>query len=482
MSEILSITVFGLAAFLAVIVAVLFIALVLHWGHKREQGLIPYIFYPTFLIFALTTLLSGRNLDLPTEIIDSLITTKHPLTVWAGRANSLFILFAACERIARRFLYFGYKPDAPILLIATLWVYFLTNIASSAILGEHASFSHEYLYSVVAGSASLLCSEQEGDTAVRAARNTLFIFIILSAVTLVFRPEMVISTNYKGLIPGFNLRYYGLNSHANGFGPLIVVFLICLWNRRYSVRWINLLGWTIGCVSLVLTQSKTSWFAVAVCALCIGYFSYGDFLRQRIFDFRRHQFMAAVLPLIMLLTGALGFVVMFTDFGEAINSFFATREGGDLLSLSGRDEIWAAAVQEWRNNPLFGYGLTIWNEHYRAQIGIPSALSAHSQFHQSLSSAGIVGVVGLAIYATTLFRFALKTAKSSGGLTMALFMILFVRSISEVPLTMESLGPEVVPHLLILMVIASHLAQRSVENFGAKTLFNYGFSLPRGLV
>ena len=480
MNEVLSTTLLGLAAIVATIGIVLFIALVLHWGHKREQGLIPYIFYPTFLIIALTVLLSGRNLYLSNEFIEPFMG-KHPVLVWVGRANSLFMLFAACERIARRFLYSGYKPDTPIFLIAALWVYFLSNVVSSAFLSAHPSFTHEYIYAVVAGTASLLCSEQEGDTAVRSVRNALFIFIILSGVTLAFRPEMVISPNYQGLIPGFNIRYFGLSSHANSFGPLIVVFLICLWNKRYSSRWLNLVGWIIGSVSLVLTQSKTSWIAIVVCAFCIGYFRYGSFLKQRLFDFKHPQFTSFVLILMMLSIGSLGFVVMLTDFGEAFNSFFATKEGGDILSLTGRDEIWEVAIREWHNNPVFGYGLTIWDERYRARIGIPAAFHAHSQFYQSLSSAGIVGVVGLVVYAMALCRFALKTAKSSGGLSISLFMILFVRSISESPLSIESFGSEMVTHLLLLMVVAAHLAPRRVESLGAKTSSDFRLGSSRGL-
>lgn len=468
----------GLAALLAAVAVVLIIGFVLHWGHKREQGLMPYVFYPTLFIIALTTLLSGRDLYV-SEFVDSYMI-KPPLLVWATRANSLFMLFAACERIARRFLYSGYKPDAPILLMAGFWAYYLTNIASSALLGSHSSFSHEYFYSFAAGSAALLCPAQEGLTAVRAVRNALFIFILLSAAMIVIRPESVISPYEGGLIHGLTIRYFGLAPHANVFGPLIVVFLICLWSSPYSSRWINLLAWIIGWVSLTLTQSKTSWIGMAICASCIGYFRYGDFIKQRIFDFRRPQVAATLLIMAMLSTLAIGIVVMFTESGDSVSSFFMTREGDKLLSLTGRDEIWKAAVREWRHNPVFGYGLTLWDEHYRAQIGI-LAYHSHSQFYQSLASSGIVGVVGLLIYAMTLFLISLKTASSSGGLSMALFMILFIRSITEVPLAIETLGPEIMPHLILQMVLAAHLAPQNVVNLALQTPAAYKFVSPRGV-
>jgi exopolysaccharide production protein ExoQ len=480
MNEVLSIIAFGLAAFLAAIMLVLCIALILHWGHKREKGLMPYIFYPIFTILALDILLSGRNLWLQTELLEIEIP-KHPLVVWAGRASSLFILFAACERIARRLLYSGYKPDAPILLIVIFSGFFLTSTISSAFLSAHPSFSHEYFYTFVAGCASLLCCQLEADTIVRSARNTLFIFLVISAATAMLRPEMVLST-YKGLIPGLDFRYAGLNTHANTFGPIAAVFLLCLWSTPFFTRWANFFGWTLGIVSLVLTQSKTSWIAFLLSAFCICYVRYADFLVKWLFDFRRPNAPAVFLLMLILAASILGFYFIFGKGGESILSFFTTDEGSKLLSLTGRDQIWEVAVQEWRNNPLFGYGLTIWDEDHRAKIGIPSAVSAHSQFYQTLSSAGIVGVAGLVIYVITLFRFSLITSKASRGLSIALFMVIFLRSASETPLIMESLGPEVIPHLLLLMVIASNFATRSIKSSLHAIPQSYqSFIAPRGL-
>ncbi len=464
MSEILPAIALAMTTLVTTIGIVLLIILALHWGHKREHGLMPYIFYPTFLIIALTTLTSGRNLYLPGEFVDPFMT-KHPLVLWLGRANSVFVLLAACERIAQRFLYSGYKPNVPVLLLMALWLYFFTNIVSSAFLGAHSSLSHEYLYSIIAGTGALLLVQGEADTAVRAVRNTLFIFIIASALILLWRPEMVITLNYQSLIPGFNVRYYGLSSHPNSFGPLSIVFLMCLWNQPFANRWLYFFSWTIGITGLVLTQSKTSWAAFAICACCMSYFHYRGFFRQHLFDFKRPQFAIALLAIAMLSTAGIGFIVMFSGLSDTIYTFFTTSEGEKLLSLSGRDQIWAAAIREWQRHPLFGYGLNIWDEYHRAQIGIPSALHAHSQFHQSLSSAGIVGVIGLLLYVFTLLHFTLKIALPSLGLSIGLFIIIMAGSLSEIPLTMNSLGPDVVPHLLLLMLMASHLApQRSTQS------------------
>jgi O-antigen ligase len=155
---------------------------------------------------------------------------------------------------------------------------------------------------------------------------------------------------------------------------------------------------------------------------------------------------------VMMTTVTILGIVLFGDIGNQINMYFSSGAGADMMTMTGRDKIWAVALNEWHNNPMFGYGLTIWNEAYQAKIGIPGAVSAHNQFFQTLSSAGIIGVSGLFVYVTTLFWFSLKTAKSSQGLTIALFGVLIFRSISESAFTINSIE---FTHILLLMIIGA---------------------------
>ena len=53
----------SLAALLAAVVAVLCVSAVLHCGYRRENGLMPYIFYQVVAVIILTALLSGRDLS-----------------------------------------------------------------------------------------------------------------------------------------------------------------------------------------------------------------------------------------------------------------------------------------------------------------------------------------------------------------------------------------------------------------------------------
>ena len=465
MPEFLSGLLVGTAAIVTALVLVAGFSAILHWGHDREHGLVPYIFYPAVLVVSLGVLFSGRNLDIPSDI-GWVTMAKHPVLVWAGRAASVFITFAAAERILRRWFHFGPRPPVPTPLILALFVYFFTNVGTSALLSAHPSVSHEYLYMLLAGYAALLVTRQEGDMAIASARNAILAFLVLSALCLLWRPELELIRGYKGLIPWLDVRYTGLAIHPNGLGPIVVVFLLCVWARPYRARWINVAAWIIGGASLLLSQSKTNWVALLVCALCMAYFRNRERLVHRFFDFRKPGAPVGTLVTAMVATAALGMLLIFGGMEERLAGFLHSGTGTDLMSFMGRRQIWEAAVDEWANNPVFGYGLTIWDEAHRARIGIPEAFQAHSQFFQSISSSGSLGAAGLAAYVAVLFWYTLKTTAATGGLSLALFLLIVIGAISEVPLEMTGFGMEQLLHLLTLMVIASRCAP---ENSPAAT-------------
>ena len=454
-----------LAAFLAAVTTIFCLIGLIH-VFRRKEGFLPYIFYISTFGNILLGITSGRNLSaLDDDIGDINLTASPSYVIWIGRLISTLILFAACQRIVSRLMHYGSKANTPTLLIVTLLLFFFTNVFTAAFFSAHPSFEHDYVYLVLTGAASLLFVQGEEEISIRTLRNALFIFLMISAGFIPWNPGLVMDNNYLGgVIPGLTYRYVGLASHSNSLGLITTLFMLCLWNKPFAGRWINVLGWTIGYSSLLLAQSKTSWIGFIMCMSCIGYFKYGDFLKQRLFDFNNPMLPAIFILMTMITAGTLSGVVMFSDIGSKIDSFFSTRTGADLMTMTGRTQIWAIALNEWRNSPIFGYGLTIWDEAHRAKIGMPMAVTAHSQFYQTLASAGIMGVAGLLIYVATLFRFTLKTAKSSEGLTLAIFLMLFFRSISEVSLAISGhWDADVTIHLLLLMIIGAQFKSDSVK-------------------
>jgi O-antigen ligase len=328
-----------------------------------------------------------------------------------------------------------------------------------------------------------LFAEGEEGISIRAARNAFFVLLVISAGFIPFKPEVVVDNNYLGgIIPGFTYRYAGLTPQANHLGQITTLYLLCLWNQPFSKRWLNIFGWTIGYASLVFAQSKTSWISFFICMPCMGYFKYGAYLKQRLFDVKNPVLPMALILMTMGTAAIMLGMIMFSDVPNKVSLFFSTRAGADLMTMTGRIRIWDAAIHEWRSSPLFGYGLTIWDDAHRARIGIPVAFHAHNQFYQTLASAGVTGATGLIIYVITLIRFTLKTARSSQGLTLAILLMLFLQSISEVPLAISGhFSYDAITHLLLLMIIGGQFKPDRVKKSNKSLTVPQRLILSRGL-
>ncbi|MGK5076154.1 O-antigen ligase family protein [Janthinobacterium sp. ZB1P44] len=448
--------VLGLMVLLAAIFLVMGVAFSAHWGQKRELGLVQYIAYPIFFTYALSTLLSGRDLSGPDDMM-SLAVAKSSLLVWAGRFTSIFLIFACGERIVRRLLNTNPVKPLPGTLLFAFWVFFITNTLSPAFFGQYFYMSHEFLYPLLACQAALLAqTKAEVDAMTKVLRNALYAFLIASAMCLVWKHSLVVTTNYHGLIPGLKLRYAGLTSHANSLGSLCVLFMLCLWYQPLKNRWLIRFGWVIGIVSLVLTQSKTSWIAFGLSVMVLAWYSRRDEINARIQDFRRPHLPVLLVLMFMFCGTAMCVIFMFGGAGDKIARFFTSRDGSELMTFMGRDQIWQVAIEEWRKYPVFGYGLNIFDEAFRNSVGMPFAAHAHSQFFQSLSSAGSVGAAGFVFYACAIAYFVAKTVRASQGLSLALFILLVCKSISEVPLSMAGLGQDLPIHMLQLAVLVRY--------------------------
>ena len=155
---------------------------------------------------------------------------------------------------------------------------------------------------------------------------------------------------------------------------------------------------------------------------------------------------------IAAIAAALGLLVamIFFDPASMLERFLNTTAGKLTLNLSGRDRIWVVALDAWQESPVFGYGPTIWGPEFRQSIGMNFAFSAHNQFLQSLSSAGALGIFGLLIYLVTLLTYALRFAKSTGGLSLSLGVFLLLRSLTETPLVTETIfNGDFLIHILV---------------------------------
>ena len=460
MQQIITLVVFVTGAILAALAASLGMAGTLHLTSRREHGYLHWMFYAIVLMLALGSLLSGRNVTNTTLIsIEPVMEGSNILLKIAQPLVSLLLLTVAGERLISHWLQRGKGQWTPPVLLLAFIVFWLGSVAAPAVLGAHPFFSHDYVYPLIIGMAAVLSSGIERDLAFKAARTALLLFMAASVLLIAIQPGLVLDINYnQGLMPGVP-RLTGLAAHAVSLGILSQLGLLCLIAYPYPQAWLNRLAWVIGLSVLFLAQSKTTWISFVLCAVCIAGVRKGSALWRRVGDPVRPEVGIVALLAFMAAVLVMALVLMFGDLGGRLQHFFNTSEGAQLASMTGRDLIWAIAWQEWQLHPVFGYGPEIWETNFRLSIGMPNATHAHNQFMDTLSRSGTVGAVALVVYALVLLALSLRHARASRGMSLALFVALALRSLSEVPLSLFGYGPELLTQVLLLITLAASARQ-----------------------
>jgi O-antigen ligase len=448
------------AAILTALVVTLALAGAVQVTSRREHGYVHLIFYAMLLTVAVGSLLSGRDMSTSAQLAatGALPALRHPLLNLLYPLVSVLILVVCAERIVTHWVLRKASQAAPLMLLAFI-VFWLSTVASPALFGANPKLSHDYAYALVIGLAASTASALERDQSLRAVRDAVLIFMTLGFLMIPFKASQVMDLSYsQGWLPGLP-RLAGLAPHAVSLGLLAQLGLICLLARPYERRWLNRLAWTIGLLTLFMAQSKTAWLAFLLCTGVMLWVRYGPDWWRRMVNPMQPGPAQLVLTGILLAVLILAGVLMFGDVGPQLERFINTPEGVQLTSLTGRDRIWAIAWEEWERNPVFGHGPGIWDERFRTSIGMANATHAHNQFMDTLSRAGTVGAAGLTLYATVLLTMSLRFARATQGLSLGLFLALLLRSISEVPLLMFGYSPDLIIHVLLLMVLASATRQ-----------------------
>ena len=149
-------------------------------------------------------------------------------------------------------------------------------------------------------------------------------------------------------IPWIHDRFAGIGGQPNGMGAIAGIAVLMELDQflgRGAKKRLNILHLGLGAALLLLTQSKTSMIA---CALCVLYVLSRQ--QTRVFS-QAVQVMAAVSAALV------GCLVAWLSLGDWVAS---NRES--LSALSGRvqlwDYYWALALER----PWFGYGTSLWSD------------------------------------------------------------------------------------------------------------------------
>jgi O-antigen ligase len=427
---------------------------------ERTEGWFHWVLPLILLLGALDVLLSQRDLSrMFLQLAGVTEAARHPAMAWIQRGVSLVVLLISAERIAAHFASRDPLPSPS--LVWGFVVFWFGTIGLTAVLGAHRVISHEFLYTLVIGFAGMVVTTQEVGRIVDRARDALVVFMLASAVFAVVQPALVFDESYtQGLMPGVP-RLGGLASHPVAMGAFAQTALLLLWARPYKHRWINVPAWLLGLGVLFLAQSKTAWIGFTLGAIAMLAVRHGPSTWRKLSDPREGASFGIVACLVamVLAAGALS-LVLFVDLGGDVAGFLDTREGEQLMTLTGRDQIWAIAWQEWDAHKWFGWGLNLFDDDFRQSIGMPNATSAHNQFLDVLARSGTAGAVALVAYAIVLLVVSLRYARRTGGLSAAIFIAIALRAVSEVPLALSGYGTEFFDHLLLLVTVAAAASMR----------------------
>lgn len=458
-----------LAVLIGTLLGLLALAGVLHFTSKRSEGWLHLGFYGSLLGFSVMVLTSGRDISNGSDAgYAAQAVGLSGLATWVIRLVSFGFVLLAAERVASHVIRASSgtpMPPRPPLLLPCFVLFWVCSALLPTYFAAHPTpFKHETAYPLLIGIAFLLSSAAGAQNALKAARNGLTWMNIAGLITAVIKPGLVMDFNYViGFIPGLP-RFTGLTQHAVTYGLAMQFGLFCLWAQPYSKRWVNIAAWGLFIFSLALTQSKTAWVSTLVCVLMVGATNYRAVLTKALLDPKRRFLGAALIACGLVGLTGLVLTLLFADVGGAAARFLASDEGASLTSLTGRDQIWTIALQEWTRYPIFGYGFSLFDENYRSMIGLSAATHSHNQVIDVLAKAGLVGAVPLLAYMAVLLFWSLRYAKATGGLSVLLCTVLYMRAISEIPFVMSGYGIDFLAHALLLALISgAHQQQAAMK-------------------
>jgi len=455
----------GIAAFVAALLFVLGLAVALHVTAHRGQGFISYFAPIVLFLAALQVASTSRDLSAASDMI--LVDPPVSVVYLAlARLGSLFLLVAATERIvsfmvARATGDLRGRRVSHALLLGFLAMWTATMLLP-AILGGVPEFSQQFIYALLLGCAALTVGQPEAVRSIELARNAVLLFLLASVLVIPFLPfEQTIESPYlEGIIPGLP-RLHGLASHAVTLGMLALFAALCLAAHPLRHKSIGLAAWALVLGVLVLAQSKTAWVSLVACGIGLGLVRWGPHVAHVTSGRRSASILALVLVVATLGYVVIGGVLAFADIGSRLDTFFASDTGTRMSSLTGRDVIWSLSLEEWRRNPVFGYGHTLFDRSYRASINIPAAAHGHNQVIDTLARSGIVGLSGLVCYVAILTFYTFKYALASRGFTVGLYLLLLLQAITEVPLSLAGFSVGLIPHFALLVTIAGLHSRRA---------------------
>lgn len=393
-----------------------------------ERYVIPVLVWIIGLYPAVYAILTPRILTKDEKYFSDTALTAGAYSIWLSRGLTLVIVIIALASIIRALV----REDSSRRQGRTLWfgyiAFFILSFVVSAIGGTEQSFKHQLLYPLLSFATVFLARPPNPADFLQAVKRVLLLIIYASAVAAVAFPKWALYDDTWAIFPDIP-RLFGVTWHPNILGPLVALYLVIELFRPAN-HWILMPNVMVSVAVLFLSQSKTAWGIVLLALLVwlavrfwrgIGLGLRGDRTWQR-----------ALFSAFGV--GGLALVATFAAFVAGAFDRFYLDDLESLSTLTGRTEIWNITLDVWLDNPLFGYGPELWGDAFRVKYRMLHVGQAHNQFIQTLGESGVIGLVGLLIYFWVIALLSLRHARATNGLSVSLFLMLILRSITETPL------------------------------------------------
>ena len=446
-------TLLPVVAFLAALLSIAAIMVVVGMASQWSGRLFQYLMMLIVVASTGTIILSGRALRAGPQGLEVFAegdmsggaTSKVLLAAVVGCSFAVCCAWLFTPRKMAKTRATATQP--PIDIIISFMIFYLASSIVPIFFGEHYYFHVSLIYPFFVYLALFLTFQVSKISPVVIAKQCIGVVVTGSLLAAIVLPELAIQPGYTGLVPGFQLRLWGITAHPNGVGSVASVLLLLEIAEPSRRKWLNWGVVAVSAVALILSQSKAS-IAAALLGLVVmlAWRLQANLGRQNGPPTAslelRNRFTIGI-----LLAGAfvVGILVMFFDVSSisGLDRRLNLQALSDVSTATGRTWIWAVAIQAGLENPLFGQGGDYWTLATRLQYGLSGASHAHNLFLQVFSRAGLTGLLALIVFVYYLVRYSVRAAKITRGGSLALMVLFFFRAMFEVPIQPNSiLGAE----------------------------------------
>ena len=287
------------------------------------------------------------------------------------------------------------RQPVPALLLAHACIALASALWSPVPLYTAASAIGLFAYLSLAG---LLAIDLDTNQTLKILLWSLFAFLILGVIGAIITPDL---TWLSPSVEESSYRLQGFAGHPNNLGHYAGLFLIAAF-VCFDTKLISRQAF----VSLILfaafilfeTGSRTICIALLLTLIAIS-------LRQSRYGGRLILGATAVATLILGAI-ALGGV---PDSFEILKQFSRTGSNSELLTLTGRTDLWSIALEKIAERPLFGWGFNGTEEMMTASVShsfYGSSVNVHNMYLQLVMSLGLIGAAPMsAILGILMYRF-----------------------------------------------------------------------------